>query len=176
MPTRIYNKLSSQPTPKVIQFTKLKEKMPMASQLSAPTMVSTSAITLKTLNVLFTSKSLLIYLLVVCVLWQNICIAVCQGLLTSPCISGIITKMCCNVASLSKRPYVLDVTQKRASSVTTRPPFPKNSCPTVRDCVGVVCSVRIVNTLVLLCNNTKAYFLADKEGFYDKRKTRTQTV
>ena len=113
MPTRIYNKLSSQPTPKVIQFTKLKEKMPMASQLSAPTMVSTSAITLKTLTVLFTSKSLLIYLLVVCVLWQNICIAVCQGLLTSPCISGIITKMCCNVASLSKRPYVLDVTQKR---------------------------------------------------------------
>ena len=47
---------------------------------------------------------------------------------------------------------------------------------TVRDGIGVVCSVRIVNTLVLLCNNTKAYFLADKEGFYDKRKTRTQTV
>ena len=53
MPTKMYSNLSSQAMPKVIQLTKLKPNIPTDSQLSAPMMVSISAITEKTLKVFF---------------------------------------------------------------------------------------------------------------------------
>lgn len=58
----MYKSLSSHITPNVIQLTTLKPKIPIESQLSAPTIVKISAITEKTLKVFFK----LLFLLVSC--------------------------------------------------------------------------------------------------------------
>ena len=60
IPTKIYKTLSSHVIPKVIQATQLKPKIPIVSQLSAPTIVKISAITEKTLKVFFKIFSLLV--------------------------------------------------------------------------------------------------------------------
>ena len=60
MPTKMYKSLSSQVMPNVIQATQLKPKIPIDSQLSAPTIVRINAITEKTLKVFFKLLSLLV--------------------------------------------------------------------------------------------------------------------
>ena len=68
IPTKMYKVVASHVMPKVIQATKLKPKIPIVSQLSAPTIVKISAMTEKTLKVFF---NLFSSLLVVLVVWHS---------------------------------------------------------------------------------------------------------